>query len=114
MEPVGTEKLGLFEGFRQEFMSELDRLAGMCRNSDGDTCRDAAQSVLPRLSTDRQRVLEWLEANGPSTDFEIARGLDGIATSYGKRRKELGCLDTGERRPSRPGSRTMATVWRLP
>jgi len=85
---------------------------GMARSSDPDTSHGAALKVLPRLSTDRQRVKEWLEANGPSTDFEIARGLGIIPTSCGKRRLELGCVDTELRRPNERGS--LCAVWRLP
>jgi len=91
---VGTEGLGLF------------------RNADMGTPRLAAQKILPRLSTDRQRVKEWLETNGPSTDFEIAKGLGKQQTSVGKRRLELKCVDTGLRRPAPSGS--PAVVWRLP
>ena len=87
-------------------------LFGMVRSSDGETPRAAAISVLPRLSTDRQRVKECHEAHNGLTDFELA-ALTGIQpTSCGKRRLELKCVDTGERRKSPSGS--SAVVWRLP
>ena len=97
MNPVGVEALPLF---------------GLVRNSDMDTPRLAAQKVLPRLSTDRQRVRECHEAHNGLTDFELAALLGGSQTSLGKRRLELGCVDTGVRRPSPSGS--PAVVWRLP
>ena len=99
MKPIGWERLPM------DF--------GMARTADPDTSHQAALSVLPRLSGDRQRVRDYL-ADHPEglTDFELARGLGGQQTSLGKRRLELKCVDTGLRRPSPSGS--PAVVWRLP
>lgn len=94
-------------------MTQLAIDFGMTRPSDPDTCHSAAQNVLPRVQNDRERVRAYLEAVGvPQTDFEIAAALGGLATSLGKRRLEIGAVDSGLRRPSPSGS--AAICWRLP
>ena len=95
---VGTEGLELF---------------GMVRNADKDTPRLAAQKVLPKVSGDRQRVKECHEAHPEGlTDFQLAALLGGSQTSLGKRRLELGGIDTGRR--ERAPSGAWAIVWTLP
>jgi len=86
---------------------------GMARTSDPDTSHGAALKVLPRLSTDRQRVKECHEQHPEGlTDFRLAALLGGSQTSFGKRRLEIGCVDSGRREKAPSGAR--AIVWVLP
>ena len=89
----------------------LEGLA-MFRQSDPETSQQAAEFVLPHAETDRARVRACLYDHPLGlTDFELADLLGGLQTSLGKRRKELGAVDTGLRRPSPSGC--AAIVWSL-
>lgn len=82
------------------------------RLSDGDTSREAAAFAERHAETDRDRVRACLRQHlGGLTDFELAEKLGGQQTSLGKRRKEIGAIDTGIRRPSPSGCK--AIVWAL-
>ncbi len=88
-------------------------LFGNVRASDPDTSHAAA--AIDRTSL-RARVENVLRRYSPGlTDWEItaALGLDPHRKpSVGKRRQEVGAVDTGHRRPSPDGQ--PCAVWRLP
>lgn len=97
MNPIHTEGTPLF---------------AMVRASDPDTSHLAAATVLPKAGTDRARVRACLLQHPEGlTDFELAEHLHGAQTSLGKRRNELGAVDTGRRRAAPSGC--PAIVWRL-
>jgi hypothetical protein len=82
------------------------------RTTDPDTSQQAAFGDRTPL---RDRVNMALFTAGPLTDWEITAELclpRHRKPSVGKRRQELGCVDTGLRRPSPDGRPTI--VWRLP
>jgi hypothetical protein len=90
-----------------------DRLPFPARASDPDTSHQAA--ALDRVTL-RARVHSVLERCPEGlTDHEITAmlGMDSDdKPTVGKRRQELGAVDTGRRRPSRKGK--ACVVWSLP
>jgi transcription initiation factor IIE alpha subunit len=79
-----------------------------------ETSRAAAASLDgDALNAMQRRVLEYLETHGPSTDEEIATGLDMNPSTERPRRGELArrglIVEAGTRRTS---SGRMATIWR--
>jgi hypothetical protein len=90
------------------------------RNSDPETSHAAADTAQMKASHGRLRVLQFLAADGPMTDHELAAVTGVIQTSIGKRRGECrdhglveAVLDNGTvaSRLSPSGSR--ATVWQI-
>ena len=81
-----------------------------------ETSRQAAVAIRPALSTQRGRVLAFIEARGDSgaTDQEIEFGALMSSSSVRPRRGELleaGLIrDSGITRPTKAG--VQATVWR--
>jgi hypothetical protein len=84
------------------------------RTTDPQTSQQAALGDRGPLRESVQRILWGFEPHG-LTDWEITWQL-GLSErrkpSVAKRRQELGCVDTGLRRPSPDGRPTL--VWRLP
>ena len=78
------------------------------RRTDPDTSRSAARGI---SDAQRERVRQYLLSVPDATDYEIAMSLGILRTSAGKRRKELGAVDTGSRRKTDTG--VGAIVWRL-
>lgn len=93
-------------------MTDVQLPFGNYRSTDPETSKAAA--ALPR-TTLRARVEQALRDLGPATDFEITEYLrlpPEKKPSCGKRRQELGCIDTQLRRKSPDGNASV--VWRLP
>lgn len=79
-----------------------------------DTSAAAYARILPRAPADRRKVLAVLGA-GPATCDELEQALRLSHQTCSARCCELradgSIVDSGERRPTRSGSK--ATVWRL-
>lgn len=89
----------------------FEEYSTMVRNSDPATSYHSASG------TDRERGKQLVRqclVDHPDglTDYEISLYTGLLRTSAGKRRKDLGAVDTGLRRKTDTGSR--AIVWRLP
>lgn len=90
------------------------------RNSDPETCRQAAEIASQRASRGRLLVLQHL-SEGPKTDFELASATGWQQTSIGKRRgeamyagyveKALDAFGLTIKRPAPSGS--PALVWQI-
>lgn len=90
------------------------------RNTDPETCREAAEIAATRASRGRLLVLQHL-SEGPKTDFELASATGWQQTSIGKRRgeamyagyveKALDAFGLTIKRPAPSGAQ--ALVWRL-
>ena len=73
-------------------MTNLELYAPLARATDPETSHMAASDAKFRASAHRLLALRLL-ANGPLTDFELARISNLQQTSIGKRRKD--CMDAG-------------------
>jgi len=80
-----------------------------------DTSMAAAIKALPKVGTDRRRILDSLDKYGPATNDQLADRLDMIVQTVSARMNYLWNFgltrDSGKRRPTRTGS--MAKVWEL-
>jgi hypothetical protein len=100
-------------------MTAAPALPFPARASDPQTSHQAAAldrvTLRARVSHALTQNAIWAPEDGGLTDWEITHILrlpDRRKPSVAKRRQELGCVDTGTRRPSPDGRPTI--VWRLP
>lgn len=80
-----------------------------------ETKIEAYEAIKPSAATMRQKVIDFIEEHGASTDEEISNGVPMHRSTVTPRRNELMHLgvivDSGERRKTATGRK--AIVWKL-